>query len=47
MIKLTVNDRAYDVDADADTPLLYVLAITCASTRRSSAADSGSAAHAR
>ena len=25
MIKLTVNDRAYDVDADPDTPLLYVL----------------------
>jgi nicotinate dehydrogenase subunit A len=25
MIKLTVNDRSYDVDADPDTPLLYVL----------------------
>jgi len=25
MMKLTVNDRAYDVDADPDTPLLYVL----------------------
>jgi aerobic-type carbon monoxide dehydrogenase small subunit (CoxS/CutS family) len=23
---LTVNDRAYEVDADPDTPLLYVLA---------------------
>src|SRR3954468_12653443 len=25
MIKITVNDRAYDVDADPETPLLYVL----------------------